>query len=471
MTPEESHRPTEREHLRSVVVEEATLLVSIIKWAALASVVGAMAGGSTRGFVWALESATGTIARLPHFYWLLPVAIPFAAWLVDKLAPEAAQRGAEPVIRALHESGGKLQARIAPVKFVTTVITAACGGSVGKVGPSAQIGAALASGTAHLLRLEDIDRRRLVVCGISGGFAAVFGAPLAGALFGIEVLYLGRLEYQVLFPCLVSGMVAHLVCGEVHPVSPAIVGGTELSHGALVALGLGAGLLFGLIAVVLMEVQHLVVHVAERFRKRPLLLGAAGGVVVAALLSVAGTDYAGLGVDTIDRALSGAHIFALAFLFKILATTVTLETGGSGGIITPMFFIGATAGNVMGRLFGVSSSLTAAMGMFAVLSAGANTPIAASVMALETLGVAFGTYAAVGCAAAFLIAGHRSVYPSQVLGLAKTPSLELPEDMELGKVEVVHVRVRPHTVLALLVRLFRRRRAEDESAAETQDED
>ncbi|MGD8239303.1 MAG: chloride channel protein, partial [Armatimonadota bacterium] len=307
--------------------------------------------------------------------------------------------------------------------------------------------------------------------GISGGFAAVFGTPLAGALFGIEVLYLGRLEYQVLFPCLVAGMVGHLACGEVHPVSPATVGTADLSHGGLVALGLGGGLLFGLIAVVLMELQHLVHHLAQRLRNWPLLLGAVGGVFVAALLSVAGSQYGGLGIETIDRALMAEHIFALAFLIKILATLVTLETGGSGGIITPMFFIGATAGNVTGRLLGVSPSLMAALGMVAILSAGANTPIAASVMALETLGVAFGTYAALACGAAFLIAGHRSLYPSQVLGLAKTPSLDLPEDTELGKVEVVRIRLRPHTLLSFFVHLFRRKGAEDASSRQVEDKE
>ena len=146
---------------------------------------------------------------------------PLCVWLIRTFAPDARGHGTEAVIAAVHQRSGRIDWLVAPVKLGATVVTLAFGGSVGKEGPAAQIGAALTSLFADILRLSDEDRRRLVICGISAGFAAVFGTPVSGALFGIEVLYLGRIDYTVIFPALVAGIVGHLACG-VRPPFPAL---------------------------------------------------------------------------------------------------------------------------------------------------------------------------------------------------------------------------------------------------------
>jgi H+/Cl- antiporter ClcA len=153
--------------------------------------------------------------------------------------------------------------------------------------------------------------------------------------------------------------------------------------------------------------------------------------------------YAGLGTDTIVGVLGGTvTVAAGAALLKIVATSITLECGGSGGIVTPMFFIGTTAGAALAPLFGVPTSLLAAVGMVAVLAAGANTPIAAAVMAMEILPTSWGVFAALAGSTAFLMVGHRSVYASQKLGLSKSAGLELALGGPVGDVRVSSVRIR-----------------------------
>src|SRR5713101_7657218 len=180
---------------------------------------------------------------------------------------------------------------------------------------------ALTSLFADMLRLRDEDRRRLVICGISAGFAAVFGTPVSGALFGIEVLYLGRIDYTVIFPALVAGIVAHLTCG-VRPPFPALQAAfADTRQVKTILIMLACGALFGLIALLLIESLRLFERTLRRFERRPYLLAAAGGVALVILYFSVGDTYEGLGTDTINGVLAGATpVFAGAFLLKILAT-------------------------------------------------------------------------------------------------------------------------------------------------------
>jgi H+/Cl- antiporter ClcA len=157
----------------------------------------------------------------------------------------------------------------------------------------------------------------------------------------------------------------------------------------------------------------------------------------------AGDTYSGLGTDTINGELAGTTpVFAGAFLLKILATSITLETGGSGGIVTPIFFIGATSGAALAPFFGVPTTLLAAVGLVAMLAAAANTPIAAAVMAMELLPGPVGVYAALAAATAFLMVGHRSVYASQKIGLSKSAGLDVQLGGAIGDVSRASVRIR-----------------------------
>jgi H+/Cl- antiporter ClcA len=436
--------------------EHTALLVTTLKWALLGAVAGVCVGWGTRAFLWSLAASSRLTDRVfvgwLRPYYLLPLALPVCVWLIRTFAPSARGHGTEAVIAAIHQRSGKVDWLVAPIKLLATVITLAFGGSVGKEGPCAQIGAAITSLFADVLRLKDEDRRRLVICGVGAGFAAVFGTPVSGALFGIEVLYLGRIEYPVLFPCLVAGIVAHLVCGVSAPV-PALHGDLSLlGHRTIVPLAIAFGAVFGLIALLLIESMRGLDRMLTRVHRWPYAVAAAGGAALALLYATAGEQYAGLGVPVIETSLEGtARLFALAFLFKIVATAVTLETGGSGGIVTPIFFIGATSGVALAHAAGLEPGVVAAFGFVAVLAAAANTPIAAAVMGMELLPTQLGVYAALCACTAFLIVGHRSVYASQKLGLSKSGGLDVPIDVPIGEVGGGAVRLRKGSLTETLV--------------------
>jgi H+/Cl- antiporter ClcA len=427
--------------------EHTALLISTFKWAMLGAAAGVCVGLGTRVFLWALARSDEWVHRLtrgglPPFVWL-PIALPVCVWIIRTFAADARGHGTEAVIAAVHQRSGRVDWLVAPVKLCATVITLAFGGSAGKEGPAAQIGAALTSLFADIFRLRDEDRRRLVICGISAGFAAVFGTPVSGALFGIEVLYLGQLDYSVIFPALVAGIVAHLVCG-VRPPFPAFQPQSADTHQVrTILIILACGALFGVVALVLIESLRFFERALRRFEDHPYLLAVVGGVALVLLYEVAGGIYAGLGTDTIDGVLAGTFpIFAGAFLVKILATSITLETGGSGGIVTPIFFVGATSGAALARVFDMPSTVLAAVGLVAMLAAAANTPIAAAVMAMELLPAPEGVYGALAAATAFLMVGHRSVYASQKIGLSKSAGLDVDLGGNIGNVNRASLRIR-----------------------------
>ncbi len=443
--------------------EHTALLISTLKWSSLGAGAGVCVGAATRGFLWSLAAAAQAMRRLElgslPYYALLPLALPLCVWMIRRFAPTARGHGTEAVIAAVHQRSGRIDWKVAPVKLGATVLTIATGGSVGKEGPCAQIGAALTSLFADLLRLSDADRRRLVICGIGAGFAAVFGTPISGALFGIEVLALGRIEYEVLFPCLIAGIVSHLVCGVAPPVAAVQESLGSLGQTTLVGLSLAAGVAFGLMALLLIESMRGIERFLRRWEEHPYRIAFGGGVVLCVFFALAGDAYAGLGTRSIDAALAGgAGVATLAFAAKIFATSVTLETGGSGGIVTPLFFIGATGGSALARLAGLPAGAFGAFGLIGVLAAAANTPLAAAVMGMELLPGPVGVYAALCGVTAYLIVGHRSVYASQKLGFSKSPALEVRLGGTIGEFDRRALRVRPGSLTDRALKLGRRRR-------------
>src|SRR5436189_1640348 len=261
--------------------EHTALLISTLKWALLGAAAGVCVGLGTRVFLSALDRSAGwarglTLGGFPPFVFL-PLALPLCVWLIRTFSPDARGHGTEAVIAAVHLRSGRVDWLVAPVKLAATVVTLAFGGSVGKEGPAAQIGAALTSLFADILRLRDEDRRRLVICGISAGFAAVFGTPVSGALFGIEVLYLGWIDYGVIFPALVAGIVGHLACGVRPPFTALQAAFADTHQTKTVLIMLACGAYFGLIALQLIESLRFFERTLRRFEHRPYSLPPGGG--------------------------------------------------------------------------------------------------------------------------------------------------------------------------------------------------
>lgn len=441
--------------MRRTIIEESVLLLGVTKWLVLASGTGVLVGLAATGFLYLLQWATGAAGRYEYTFLLLPAALFVSSLLSRYVAPDAEGHGTEKVIEAIHKRGSHIPLPVVPVKLAATVITLAIGGSAGKEGPCAQIGAGVSSAFARLLRLDESDRKKLVICGISAGFATVFGTPIAGAIFGVEVLIVGALLYDVLLPSFIAGVTAYQVSSffgvpYLHPAPITIVSIYE----PMLLKVIIAGAIFGMLSVLLVVSFRLGKQLARRIQGWPPARSAIGGGILVLLTVLFGNQYLGLGVSTISAALHGDRMEWSAPLLKMLFTTITLNFGGSGGVVTPIFFIGSTAGAVLAPIMELNPAFLSAIGFVSVLAGAANTPIAASIMAVEMFGPSIGPYAAAACIVSYLVTGHRSIYPSQILAIKKSASL----DVELGK-EMHAVRPsfleREKTLASLLLRLWR----------------
>ena len=190
----------QKRHFKTVT-EESVIFFSIFRWVILSVFIGAIVGSASALFLKLISIATNyTSTQIPYYYLLLPIIMSLCIFITKKISPDSEGHGTEKVIRAVHRHQGKIRLRVVPIKIMTTILTVMFGGSIGKEGPCAQIGAALASRFSDMFKFSAEDRKKLVICGISAGFAAVFGTPIAGAIFGVEVLFMGNLLYSVLLP-------------------------------------------------------------------------------------------------------------------------------------------------------------------------------------------------------------------------------------------------------------------------------
>ncbi len=436
-------------------LESSILFIHVIRWFFIAVVVGVLVGVATTYFLKALDGSIALAGRWTWSFLLLPVALPLSAFLVRRFAPDAEGHGTEKVIEAYHRRSGHIRLAVVPVKVLATLVTLAVGGAAGKEGPSAQIGAGLASRLAGLLRFRADDRKRIVVCGISAGFAVVFGTPIAGAIFGVEALVVGAIVYDVLFPSFVAGIVAYgtahwLGLVYAHQFQPFVV---ALEPLLLVEVIL-AGVFFGLLALLLIEAMKLARKAAQRVRLSPIGTAAIGGATLVLLALLLGREYLGMGLEQTVAVINGSEAPLIAPFAKMVFTSITLNFGGSGGTLSPIFYIGATGGHLLAALFHLDATFFAAIGMVAVLAGATNTPISASIMAVELFGPDIVPYAALACVVSFLMTGHRSIYPSQVLSFIKSPALKATMGKEIQELdEKVHFQPREADELsALLVR-------------------
>ncbi len=414
-----------------ILLEEFALFFAVGKWTLLAVISGVIVGAGVSLFVELLEFSIGAAEKLPSVwtYAALPLGLVASTLTVHYLAPDASGHGTEKVVEAVHERAGKIDLKVVPVKMVSTIMTVAAGGSAGKEGPATQIAAGLTSTFARFMKFSDYDRKKLVVCGVSAGFAAVFGTPAAGAVFALEVLYIGQILYDVLFPAFVSGVVAWrtaLWLGLKYSAFP--LGANLPAYSAESFLWtLLAGVFFGLVSLCFIEIMN---FGEEAFHKMkcPLVVKALIGSALILLLAFAvGTEYFGLSDSAMGQILQGRSVPFFAWLWKILMTVLTLGCGGSGGVVTPIFYIGASAGAAFAGALGLNTIAYASWGMVAVLAGCANAPISSMIMAVELFGAPAAPFAAIACAASYMIVGHRSIYPSQLLERTKSSLLEFPE--------------------------------------------
>lgn len=416
------------------LTEQTVMFFSVVKWTALAMVVGSMVGAAIHYFVVAIDGSSVLVGGLPFNVFLLPIGLLVSTFLIQKFAPNAKGHGTEKVISAVHKKSGKIEAKVVPVKVLATVATIAAGGSVGREGPSAQIGSGIASLVADFLKLDDHDRKKIVVCGISAGFAAIFGTPIGGAIFGVEVLFVGKILYDVLLPSLIAGVTSYEVV---------VALGTKPFHDSLTRLPRTsdflsiflAAVFFGLVALAFIKSLEFMEKLAESINMSVYLKALIGGTALIVLTFVFGQSYLGLGNRILETSLNGQNLPWYSFIIKMLFSDITLAFGGSGGVLAPVFIIGSSSGNLLAHIFGLDPKLYAALGMVGVLAAATNTPISSILLSSEIFGPAILLPAAITSAVSFLINGHNSIYPSQILAMKKSLSLDVETNKELVDVE------------------------------------
>lgn len=440
-------------NMKRRLIEESVLFISILKWVIVATGIGTIVGFSTALFLMLLDWSMDAAGRYSHYFLLLPLGLALSAWVINRLEPDAKGYGIEKVIAAVHHRGGRINASIVPIKLLATIVTIATGGSAGQVGPCGQIGASLASFTADLFKLDVNDRKKLVVCGLSAGFAAVLGAPFAGAIFGVEVLYVGSLLYEVLLPSFIAGITGYQIASlmGIHYQFFPLHFTPTLSEAFILKIVL-AGLFFGLCSVMLIDVMKAGEKIVERIRLSPWLRGLIGGTILIGLTLLFSRPFLGSGMETIQAALGGQKILFYAFFLKAVFTSITLNFGGSGGMVMPILFVGATAGSLFGELLGLDRATFAAVGFVSLLAGTANTPIAASIMAVEFFGGAIAPYAAISCVVSFLMTGHRSVFPTQILSVKKSASVDVEIGHDLNHIHA-SFRLRDKSLMGLLLKI------------------
>ncbi len=404
--------------------EHVATVKTILRWTLLGGAAGVLSGAASAVFLIALSAATNTRLANPWLLYLLPLAGFSVGWIYSRFAGTAA-RGNNLVVEQVNENEAPIPLRMAPLVLAGTIVTHLFGGSAGREGTAIQMGASLADGLRKLLGLNGEDRRLMLMAGISGGFGSVFGTPLAGFVFGMEVQRVGRIRYEGVIPCLVAATVGDLVTralGATHTHYP-LIASVELEPGLLLKVAV-AGIAFGATSLLFIELTHAIKHVVgELIRPTPLRLVAGGIAIIFLTLLIGSSDYLGLSLPLILNSVNGSGVPTFAFLLKLIFTAVTLGTGFLGGEVTPLFVIGSTLGFTLGRLLGVDPAWLAGIGFVAVFAGASNTPMASMLMGIELFGGASPLYIALGCFVAYLVSGHRSIYITQRVETPKAHGL------------------------------------------------
>ena len=389
-------------------------LAALGQWLLLGSLVGVLCGSSSALFLWLLERATEFRTGHEVIVYMLPVAGLVIGWIYERFG-QSIKAGNNLVIDTIHDEGPEIPLRMAPMVLIGTVLTHVFGGSAGREGTAIQIGASITDWVSHRLRVGKHVRRQLLAAGVAGGFGSVFGTPIAGTVFGLEFIVLGRIEYDALVPALVASVVGDMTTralGVSHTQYPAA------PHVPLTPLLLLKWLVFAaavaVVTTAFIELTHFIKKRGEKHIPRMPVRMFLGGLIVVGLWKLVGTsNYLGLGVPMIVRSFEDPNLPMYAFALKLLFTAITLGAGFLGGEVTPLFFVGAALGSVLARFLGIPIELGAGVGLAAVFAASSNTPLALSIMAMELLGASVFPHVFIVCVVAYMLSGHRSIYPAQ----------------------------------------------------------
>ncbi|CAM2958919.1 voltage-gated chloride channel family protein [Flavobacterium frigoris] len=390
-------------------------IVVALKWISICVLIGFLSGSASAFLLVTLEWAAQYREQHNWIIWLLPIGGLLIGLGYHYYGQEAI-KGNNLLLEEYETPKKTIPLIMAPLVLIGTIITHLFGGSAGREGTAVQMGGAIADQFTGIFKLDNSERKTLIILGISAGFASVFGTPFAGALFALEVLYFSKINYKSIVLSIIVAFIAYYTVEfwavkHTHYSIPIVPSFTL----TLLLWIIPISILFGLAAMLFSRSTHFWGALFSKTIQYPPLRPFVGGIILAfAMYFIGTTKYQGLGVPIIVESFSNPSEY-YDFLLKILFTGFTLGAGFKGGEVTPLFFIGATLGSALSIFVPMPIALLAGMGFVAVFSGATHTPIACTVMGMELFGIESGLFIGLACFIAYLASGSVGIYQSQII--------------------------------------------------------
>jgi H+/Cl- antiporter ClcA len=391
-----------------------TILLSL-KWIFICVLIGILSGSASAFFLITLEYVTQYRILHDWIIWLLPLGGLLVGLSYYYLGKDVV-KGNNLLLEEYENPKEIIPLKMAPLVYFGTIITHLFGGSAGREGTAVQMGGAIADQFTKIFKLNNSERKTLIILGISAGFASVFGTPLAGAIFALEVVYFSKINLKSILLSFIVAYTAYFTVEiwqvkHTHYSIPLVPEITSVN----LFYTLICGILFGFAALLFSRTTHFWSSIFSKTIKYPPLRPFVGGIILAIAIAGFGlTKFSGLGVPTIVDSFTNTNVW-YDFLLKILFTGFTLGAGFKGGEVTPLFFVGATLGSALSLIVPMPIALLAGMGFVAVFSGATHTPIACTVMGIELFGIESGIFIAIACVIAYLSSGSIGIYKSQIV--------------------------------------------------------